>query len=71
MDAVTCAVCEIDTGLVVNVIVASPSDDCPVVGCHLVEIQGGIVCRIGDTWNGSSFVSNISNTPIPDENGEV
>jgi hypothetical protein len=71
MDAVTCAVCNIDTGVVVNVIVASPSDDCPVVGCHLVEIQGGIVCCIGDTWNGSTFVNNTRNIPIPDENGEV
>jgi hypothetical protein len=72
MDAVTCAVCNIDTGLVVNVIVASPSDDCPIVGCHLVEIQGGIVlCAIGDKWDGNAFVSKNPTAIIPDENGEV
>ncbi len=71
MDAVTCAVCNIDTGLVVNVIIASPSDNCPVVGCRLVEIQDGVLCAIGDIWDGNSFINKNPTVIIPDENGEV
>jgi hypothetical protein len=71
MDAVTCAVCRLDTGLIVNVIVADPADDCPVDGCRLVEMQGGVLCAIGDTWDGNSFVNKNPTAIIPDENGEV
>jgi uncharacterized Zn finger protein (UPF0148 family) len=57
--------------LVVNVIVANPADDCPVDGCRLVEIQGGVLCAIGDKWDGNAFVSKNPTAIIPDENGEV
>jgi len=71
MDAIACAVCNLDTGLVVNVIMANPSDDCPVDGCCLVEIQDGVLCAIGDTWDGNSFINKNPTVIIPDENGEV
>ena len=52
----TCAVCRLSDGLVMNTIVASPSDPAPD-GCQLVEIMTGQACDIGwyyanDTFNG-------------------
>lgn len=51
-----CAVCRLLDGLVLNIIVANPSDPAPD-GCQLVEIMTGQLCDIGwyyanDTFNG-------------------
>lgn len=52
----TCAVVRLSDGLVINAIVAQPSD-LPPDGCKLVEIMNGQPCDIGwyyvnDTFNG-------------------
>lgn len=46
-----CAVCQISDGLVVNLIMASPSDLAPE-GCQLVELMNGQMCDIGWIWDG-------------------
>lgn len=51
-----CAVCRLEDGLVVNVIVASPSDLAPE-GCQLIEVTEGQLCDIGWTWDGAAFVA--------------
>lgn len=53
-----CAVCRLSDGLVVNVIVALPSDP-PQDGCQLVEVMNGMPCDIGWTWNGVEFVAPV------------
>ena len=50
----TCAVCRISDGLVLNVIVASPSDPAPQ-GCQLIEIMTGQPCDIGWFWANNTF----------------
>ena len=52
----TCAVCRLSDGLVMNTIIAAPSD-IPPLGCVLIEIMTGQVCNIGwyyanDQFNG-------------------
>ena len=42
----TCAVCRLSDGLVMNSIVAAPSDSAPD-GCQLVEVMTGQACNIG------------------------
>lgn len=49
-----CAVCQIDGGLVVNVIVASPQDIAPN-GCNLVALESDVICGAGWRFNGISF----------------
>lgn len=49
-----CAVCDLNTGEVVNIIIASPSDLAPE-GCQLVEIMNEQPCDIGWIWNGAEF----------------
>ena len=63
MDAVEtrCAVCQLTDGLVVNIIMAVPSDP-PQDGCQLIEIMNGQSCDIGWYWNGTEFIN-----PIPPE----
>ena len=51
----TCAVCRLSDGLVINIIVASPSDPAPD-GCQLVEIMAGQVCDMG--WYYANGVFN-------------
>ncbi len=51
----TCAVCRISDGLVLNLIVASPSDPAPD-GCQLVEVMTGQMCDIG--WYYANGVFN-------------
>lgn len=53
-----CAVCQLTDGLVVNIIVASPSDPAQD-GCQLVEIMSGMPCNIGWFWNGTDFIEAI------------
>jgi hypothetical protein len=61
--ATRCAVCELGGGLVVNIVVAAPSDE-PPEGCQLVEIMADQPCNIGWAWNGSQFVD--PNPPAPE-----
>jgi len=49
-----CAVCLLEGGLVVNIIVCAPTD-LPPDGCELVEIMTGVFCDIGWSWNGVQF----------------
>lgn len=50
----TCAVCRLTDGLILNLIVAAPSDPAPV-GCELVEIMTGQACDIGWYYVGGLF----------------
>jgi hypothetical protein len=50
-----CAVCQNSDGLVVNIIVADPTDPAPV-GCFLVGIADDMWCDIGYTWDGTAFL---------------
>lgn len=50
----TCAVCRLSDGLVMNTIVASPSDPAPD-GCQLVEIMAGQACDIGWYYANGTF----------------
>lgn len=52
----SCAVCEKDTGLVVNIIVASPSDIWPDPLTELIEVPFNVFVALGFIWNGTSFV---------------
>lgn len=50
-----CAVCQLSDGLVINTIVALPTD-LPPLDCELVEIQPGQECDIGWYYDGTAFV---------------
>ena len=50
----TCAVVRLSDGLVINIIVAQPSDLAPD-GCRLVEIMTGQSCDIGWYWANDIF----------------
>jgi hypothetical protein len=49
-----CAVVETATGLVVNIIIALPSDPAPN-GCHLVEVMNGQPCDMGWLFEDGGF----------------
>lgn len=51
----TCAVCRLSDGLVINIIIAAPSDPAPD-GCQLVEIMTGQMCDMG--WYYANGVFN-------------
>jgi hypothetical protein len=51
-----CAVCEKKTGLVVNTIVANPTDPWPEPTQELIEIPFNVAITNGFTWNGTNFV---------------
>lgn len=51
----TCAVCRLDNGLVINMIVAETTD-LPPYGCQLIEVTEGTVCGIAWTWDGTKFI---------------
>jgi hypothetical protein len=53
-----CAVCQLTDGLVVNIIVAVPSDPAQE-GCQLVEIMNDQPCDIGWYWTGTEFIPPI------------
>lgn len=55
----TCAVCQLSDGLVINKIVASPTD-LPPDNCQLIEIDPGVDCDIGWYWDGSIFIEPIN-----------
>ena len=50
-----CAVYQLHDGVVVNIIIAQPSDPAPD-WCGLVEIMNGQACDIGWRWDGTQFV---------------
>lgn len=51
-----CAVVQLSDGLVINTIVADPTDVAPD-DTQLIEIVDGVMCNIGWTWNGNEFVN--------------
>lgn len=53
----TCAVCQLSDGLIINIIVAEPTDP-PPLDCQLVVTPDadGNNAQIGGTWNGTNFV---------------
>jgi len=51
-----CAVCQLSDGLVINIIVAAPSDPWPD-DCQIIEIMTGQKCDIGWYWNGIEFAA--------------
>lgn len=55
-----CAVIDAN-GLIVNIIMAEPTDQAPV-GCSLAGIDEGVFCDIGWTWDGNQFVD--PNPPV-------
>lgn len=57
----TCAVVQLSDGLVINIVIAQPSDE-PPIGCELIEIMADQPCNIGWYWNGVEFVDP---NPIP------
>lgn len=54
-----CAVCQLSDGLVVNMIVAVPSDPAPE-GCQLIEVMNEQPCDIGWYWTGTEFIPPAS-----------
>lgn len=59
-----CAVCQLFDGLVVNVIMALPSDP-PQDGCQLIEIMADQICGIGWYWDGTNFNPPIVPEELP------
>ena len=53
-----CAVCQLTDGLVINIIVADPSDPTPDPACQLIATpdQNGHDAQIGWYWNGTDFI---------------
>lgn len=60
-----CAVCQLSDGLVINIIIADPSD-MPPDGTQLVEVMSGQPCNIGWYWDGTNFID-----PTPPDPSEV
>jgi hypothetical protein len=54
-----CAVCQLIDGLVINIIMALPSDPAQD-GCQLIEIMSGQDCDIGWYWDGQWFIPAVS-----------
>lgn len=50
-----CAVCRLDDGLVVNIIIAHPSELAPD-GCQLVEIMNEQFCNTGWYYDNLTFI---------------
>jgi len=57
-----CAVCQTPSGLVVNIIMADPTDLAPD-GCFLVGISDDVWCDIGYTWDGNTFIAPPADEP--------
>jgi hypothetical protein len=59
-----CAVCQLSDGLVVNIIVADPTDPA-YDGTQLILIPDGVMCDIGWTWDGTTFINpNPDGAPV-------
>lgn len=53
----TSAVCQLSDGLVINIIIAEPTDPCPYLDCQLIESPvNGVFAQIGWYWNGTDFI---------------
>lgn len=54
----TSAVCQLSDGLVINIIIAEPTDPCPYPDCQLIETPDvdGNNAQIGCTWDGTNFI---------------
>lgn len=61
-----CAVCQNADGLVVNTIVAEPTDPTPRPGFYLVGIELNTPVSIGCRWNGTQFLDAQGNVLVPD-----
>ena len=51
-----CAVCQNQTGLVINMIVADANVDSPPEGCFLVNVEEGTSVGFAWAWDGTKFV---------------
>ena len=60
----TCAV--IQNNLVVNIIMADPTDN-PPEGCTLVLIPDNVFVTLGFTYDGSNFIDFEGNPSVPME----
>lgn len=60
-----CAVCQLEDGLVINIIIAVPSDLAPD-GCQLVEVMNEQQCNIGWYYDGMNFID-----PNPPEESDI
>lgn len=52
-----CAVCQLSDGLIINLIVAEPTDPAPI-DCQLIVSPDnfGNYAQIGGIWNGTQFL---------------
>jgi len=66
----TCAVVRLSDGLVMNTIVALPSDPAPE-GCQIVEIRTGEACSIGWCYADKAFHGPRSYVICADKTNEV
>ena len=55
-----CAVVQLIDNVVVNKIVAEPTDLAPD-GCYLVLIPDEVPCDMGWTWDGTNFIEPMNN----------
>ena len=64
----TCAVCQLSDGLVINTIIAEPTDPCPYENCQLIATPdvNGNNAQIGWYWNGTDFI-NPNPPEVPPE----
>ena len=60
----TCAVYKLNNGLIINLIVAEPTDPCPYPECALVSVEGYTVA-IAYSWNGTNFLDYYGNIVPP------
>lgn len=66
----TCAVCRLSDGLILNIIIASPSDPAPD-GCQLVEVMTGQSCDIGWFYANGVFNGPRTYAMCRSDTGEV
>jgi hypothetical protein len=52
----TCAVVQLSDSVVVNMIIAEPTDPAPE-GCELILVPPGMPCSTGWVWNGTEFIN--------------
>lgn len=61
-----CAVINVETNVVENVIVAEVTD-IPPENTYLVAIPDNVPTGIGHTWDGSNFIDTAGNVLLPNE----
>ena len=69
----TCAVCQLSDGLVINIIVAEPTDPCPYEDCQLIATPDvdGVDAQIGWYWNGTNFIDPNPPEVLPEIPPEI